>query len=217
MQTAGVKKGAHVLDAACGTGGIGLRLHQAGYRVTALDSSQAMLAAAAEKFRKSGADIAVIEQDMRQISLHQMCDAIVCACDGVNYLLDDSDTEAFFHSAYKNLKPGGVLLFDISTEYKLREVIGSNVFCDETDDLAYIWKNSYENGFSRMELTLFIREGRFFARETENHTQRAHGVENLIQLLYNAGFVDINNYEFQTRKKPGKKIQRVQFAARRQG
>ena len=193
------------MDAACGTGTISLLLHQAGYRVTALDRSQAMLSVAGEKFRAAGAPIALVEQDMRAIALHKKCEAIVCACDGVNYLLTDNDASLFFQSAHENLKEGGLLLFDISTEYKLKEVIGNQIFCDETDELAYIWKNSFENGLSQMELTLFIREGERFKRETESHTQKAHDAENLKQLLYKAGFMDINSYEFMTRKKAGKK------------
>ena len=73
-----------VVDCACGTGAIALRLAQAGYNIIGIDASEEMLRIAAEKARKMGKRIPWICQDMRALVVHKPVDAIVCACDGVN-------------------------------------------------------------------------------------------------------------------------------------
>lgn len=215
LRFGGIKKGVHVLDAACGTGNITLKLYTAGYNVIASDLSETMLNIASDKFKKIRADIPVINQDIREIALHKKADAVICACDGVNYLQTDEDVLLFFKSAYDNLNAGGMLLFDISSEYKLKEVIANGVFCDETEDMAYIWKNSFKDGFSYMDLTLFVKQGEMFKRYTEQHVQKAHNIETLQNLLYNAGFMDINSYGFLTKKAPAKTAERIQFTAKK--
>lgn len=211
----GIQKGASLLDAACGTGNISLKLYKAGYNVIASDSSENMLNMATDKFKKAGADIPVINQDIRSIALHKKADAVICACDGVNYLQNDEDVLSFLQSAYGNLTAGGMLLFDISSEYKLKEVIADGVFCDETEDMAYIWKNSFKDGLSIMDLTLFVKQGELFKRYTEQHVQKGHNQEILQNLLYKAGFKDINCYGFLTKKTPLKKEERIQFTAKK--
>lgn len=213
LREKGVGKGAVILDAACGTGTLSLALYRAGYNVTASDASEDMLNAAVIKFREAGADIPVILQDMRRLSLHRPCDAVVCACDGVNYLIKKQDLSAFFLSANNNLKDNGVLLFDLSTEYKLSRVLANNVFCDETEDMAYIWKNEYKARKSHMELSLFLREGEAFRRYTESHVQAAHKIEDLDALLREAGFTGVEAYAFLTRDAVSAKTERAQFAA----
>jgi len=211
----GVEPGADVLDAACGTGTLSLLLYRAGFGLTALDLSEDMLNAAARKFRESGADIPLVRQDMRHICLHKKCAAVVCTCDGVNYLPGKKDTAAFFKSAYGALKEDGILLFDVSTEYKLSRVIADNVFCDEAEDMAYIWKNTFKARKSVMELTLFLREGDVFRRYSEIHTQRVYPLEELREALYAAGFGAVNIYAFPTKDKTAEATERAQFVARK--
>ena len=96
--------------------------------------------------------------DMRCLQSASPFDAVVCACDGVNYL-SPSDTKKFFEGAHRCLKENGLLLFDISSEYKYREMIGNNVFCDETEQSAYIWKNLLKKDLCEMDVSLYLREG----------------------------------------------------------
>ena len=78
-----------------------------------------MLAAAQEKMRRMGLRIPFVQQDMRALRTHRKMDAVVCCCDGVNYLTGPDDLGAFFRSAHACLRDGGLLLFDVSSAYKL--------------------------------------------------------------------------------------------------
>ncbi len=216
LQQAGAEAGARVLDCACGTGEITLRLCQAGYQLTGLDASLDMLQIAQEKSRLAGLRIPFIQQDMRRIALHRPVDAIVCACDGVNYLTAMGDVRAFFRAAHAALKPSGVLLFDISSRYKLSHILGDHLFGEDQEDCAYLWQNIYDpqNHLCEMQLTFFQRQGTLYERFCERHVQRAHSARELITALESSGFGQVQVYEAFTQSSPGPQAERLQFTAR---
>ena len=128
-----------IVDCACGTGAITIRLARKGFSMIGVDISPEMLEQAASKARKAGLRIPFVCQDMARLQLHRPCQGIVCACDGVNYLDNLEDVEAFFSAAHRGLCPGGWLLFDVSSAYKLETILGNNTFAQAEADCAYIF------------------------------------------------------------------------------
>ena len=208
-----------ILDAACGTGNLALPLARAGYWLTASDQSEAMLRIAQEKARRAGQGIAFIRQSLQQIELPRPVDCINCACDGVNYLTADEDVNRFFAAAWRNLKPGGLLLFDISSSCKLTHVLSGRCYGEDREDLAYLWQNDFDEdkGLLQMDLTIFAREerGKNFLRYRESHFQRAYDSEELVDKLTKTGFDDVHVYAFPSREKPNGAEERIQFVARK--
>ena len=183
-------------------------------KVTGVDISREMLELAAEKARQSGVQVQFVCQDMSRLQLPRTVDAIVCACDGVNYLTTDKRVKAFFDAAYASLRPGGALAFDISSPHKLRNVLGNNFFGEERDEAAYIWQNELDGDIVHMDLTFFIREeGELYRRVTETHRQRAHEPERIVELLKEAGFTGIRVFGDRTDKAPEPEELRVHFLA----
>ena len=111
---------------------------------------------------------------------------------------------------------GGLLLFDISSQYKLENILGCNTFAEDEPAGAYIWKNNYdpESRLIEMELTFFERQGELYRRFTERHIQRAHGVDELLSALNRAGF-DAEAYDFETMDPVKPDSERVQFSGRK--
>lgn len=206
-----------IAELCCGTGNITFRLIKKGYSVIPSDISEEMLETAKEKSRKLGKRVMFINQDMREIDL-PIQDAIVCACDGANYLNSEADLYKFIKSAYEHIKPGGILAFDMSSEYKLENVLGENLFFEDRDDLSLFWQNSYNKANKSVELSLsiFIKEsdGRY-RREDEVQTQYAYPVYIVIELLIKAGFKEVNAYDFLTREAVKNDSQRIQFVAKK--
>ncbi len=212
-----VQNGAHKLfEAACGTGNITFELSRYGYDITAGDLSAAMLSAAKEKNVKLCAQIRFVLQDMRRIETAGNADAVISACDGPNYL-DSAGLEMFAKSAYVALKSGGVLLFDVSSRYKLENTLGGNVYFDETDDTVCIWKNTYESAENALEMdvTIFARQGELFERQQESHKQYAHSRSDIEAALKSAGFDEIAVYDCFTFNEPKADCQRLQFVCRK--
>lgn len=184
-------RGGRLCECACGTGNLTIPLHKRGFQVTGIDLSQDMLWCAAQKARQAGIGIPFVRQDMRKLKLHRPMDAVLATCDGVNYLMNDEDLMAFFRSAYEALRPGGGLFFDVSTPYKLRNTLGNQIICEDTENITYFWQNRYQEKSETvdMHLCFFVKqEDGSYKRIDEEQKQKAHSRQKIENMLYNAGF-----------------------------
>ena len=214
----GVLPGESVLDCACGTGELTLRLHTSGYRMTGADISVQMLEIALQKARKAGAKIAFVQQELQSVRVHKQVAAITCACDGVNYLLSKEDVFSFFCAANRALKDGGVLLFDVSSAYKLEHVLGGQTFGEDEPDCTYLWQNCFDpkSRLLEMRLAFFTPDGKgAYTRFDERHVQRAHTQDELTELLSRAGFTVMGVYDAFIKHAPYENSERIQFVAQK--
>lgn len=203
-------------DCACGTGSMSVEFARRGLRVTGVDISREMLERAGEKARRSGVQVQFVCQDMARLELPRPVDALVCACDGVNYLTTDGRASAFFRAAHRAIRPGGALAFDVSSPHKLRRVLGNAFFGEERDEAAYLWQNALEGDIVKMDITFFLREeGDLYRRVTENHRQRIYEADQLRSLLEAAGFSGIQVYGDRSFAPPGEEELRLHVCALR--
>ncbi len=189
----GVTPGMRVCECACGTGSLTIPLAEMGYRICGVDLSGDMLAAAMEKSRARGLTIPYIRQDMSCLDLPRKQDAVLCTCDGVNYLTPRGLGQ-FFARAFHLLREGGVLLFDVSTPHKLTRILGNNTLHRIDDEYCYIWENQLSDGHKRLSihLTAFVRTGgNTYTRFEEDQTQHIHGFDEITAALTEAGFTQI--------------------------
>ncbi len=187
---AGVSPAA-LCDCACGTGSMSVRFAGRGVKVTGVDISEAMLEKAQAKARQYGVRAMFVRQDMCALRLPRPVDALVCACDGVNYMLDDKCLSGFSARARDALRPGGALAFDISSPWKLKNTIGNNFFGEDRDDVTVFWANQYDARAQTvaMDLTFFVRRpDGLYRRTDESHVQKAHDPDHLCRLLAQNGF-----------------------------
>ncbi|WP_082989417.1 class I SAM-dependent DNA methyltransferase [Christensenella intestinihominis] len=208
--------GAEVLEYACGTGNLTLPLARAGYHITAVDASEEMLFCAQEKTRRNALQVNYACGDMCCFRLNKPARAAVCACDGVNYLLTEAELQRFFEQAYANLQARGVFLFDISSAYKLRHILGNEFYYDDGEDETCFWQNRFNEKSKtvRMELTIFIRrDGASYERQDETHVQRAWERAEIERMLRDAGFAEVTAYGFLSGNEPERKEERIQFCA----
>lgn len=205
-----------VCDCACGTGSLTVQFAKRGLKVVGVDRSAEMLEIASEKARKVGTQILFVRQDMSKLTLPKPVDAIICGCDGVNYLTTPSRLADFFQRARQSLRVGGVLTFDISSPYKLKYVLGNNDFTEIRDNVAYIWYNRYvdEHETLEMELTFFQKEPNgLYRRFDENHVQKAHAPELLKRMLEQNGFSSVGVYGDRNFSAPDENALRIHFSA----
>ncbi len=208
--------GGKVCECACGTGGLTIPLQRRGYQMTGVDLSQEMLWIAAQKARKQGMGIPFVQQDMRKLHLHRQMDAVLATCDGVNYLLGDEDAAAFFSAAWNALRPGGVLAFDVSTPWKLENMLGSQIICEDRPQVTYMWQNRYDAArrLLDMHLCIFIRQkDGTYRRIDEEQRQRGHTIEGLTALLHGVGFTNVHVFGNSRMESPREGEQRWHFAA----
>ncbi len=209
------KSGARIYETSCGTGSLTCRLYDFGHDIVASDISADMLREAAQTARETGRNITFVQQDMRSFEAGRKADAVVSACDGVNYI-DVQGLRQFANCAYRALKDGGLLLFDISTKAKLLSMDGQ-IYFDDSDDVTCIWKNTFDAKADTltMDLTLFIRQGDLFERYSETHVQYAHDADDMRCIIKQAGFSNVDVYEFLTKNPCTDTAQRAQFVCRK--
>lgn len=205
-----------VCDLACGTGNVTIPLSKRGYDMIGVDRSIRMLDVAKEKALDENTDILFLNQDMTRLDLFGSAGAFVCMIDGLNYMLIPSQIEKLFYKI-KNcfLDTGGIFIFDISSRYKLKNVLGNNTFIHDDGNIFYTWENKYYNksNICRMDLTFFKKNSKGYKRFDEVHLQRAHTVRELTYALKKAGFTKIDTYSPFKFSSPEETEQRIVFAA----
>ena len=131
----------------------------------------------------------------------------------------EQDLLVTFQNAYEALAPGGHLLFDMNTEYKLSQVLGDNFYYDLGEDECYLWENEYDpdRGVCRFDLTFFAKEtdGRY-SRIDEVHREYAYNTDRVVELLRQAGFALVTTYGDRQMSAPREREERVFFLARKQ-
>ena len=223
-----------VLDLACGTGSLTLELSKRGYDMIGSDMSAEMLNIAREKAMSDGLSekVLFLLQDMREFELFGTVQCILSTCDSMNYLLKEEEVRKVFELCENYLDPGGLLMFDMNTEYKYKELLGDRVFADKTEDAAFIWQNTYypEDKINEYDVTFFRKENgensKGFLRKkkvlvedkyirfSENHLQKAYDKETVIRLLEEAHLKVEGVYDAFTLDEAREDSERITFVAR---
>lgn len=209
-----------LLDLGCGTGSLTELLAQDGYDMIGLDYSEDMLQIAMDKRVESGSNILYLLQDMREFELYGTVRAVVSICDSMNYILEYDDLVRVFSLVNNYLDPGGVFIFDMNTEYKYRELLGSSTIAEDREESSFIWENNYDETkqLNEYDLTLFIREaGGLYRKYQETHIQRAYPLEEVRRAAEAAGMEFMAVYDAFTFNEPQPDSERLYFVVREQG
>lgn len=202
-----------ILELACGTGSLTKLLCDKGYDVIGLDYSSDMLEVAREKCPET----LFINQDMTEFELYGTVDAIICCLDSINYITDKRKLLKMFKLVKNYLNHGGLFIFDINSEYKLKNIIGNNCFVRNEEDLFYSWENELEKDRVNFYLTFFTEnEGGSFERFDEMHTERIYKESEIKELIEKAD-LKLKNilYDFKKRKRANKS-ERIFFVAEKE-
>ncbi len=178
-------------DVGCGSGVFTTYMKRSGYDVTGFDVSPEMLACAQRSTREQGLSVNYVLQDMRSFKPMGKVNFITALTDCVNYV-DGGDMLKTFRRFYTALTKNGALIFDISTEYKLKNVIGSELFGEDSDDYSYLWFNRAFDGGVEMDISLFTKnaDGSYKKKE-EHHVQYIHTEDEVESALRQAGFTTV--------------------------
>ena len=207
------KEPKQILEMACGTGNLTKYVCDAKYKVTCFDLSEDMLTVA---YSKLGAykNVKILRQDMTNLSLgDNKFDVVVAACDSINYITDPEDLLKVFENAYDHLEEDGLFIFDINSYYKLKNIIGENIFIEDSEDVFYIWDNEFieEEEICNFYLTFFVKEDDHYTRFDEMHKEKAYKNEDIIDKLKLSGFKGIEMYDSFSFNKVKKNSDRIFF------
>ena len=189
-----------ILDLACGTGSITIRLALMGYDMIGVDKSPDMLSFAWQKSYDAQVKCLFLQQDILNLDLYGTVDAVICVLDGLNYILSDDELFEVFKRVRLFLNPGGIFVFDLNTEYKFKEILGDNLFEAKFDDDAYIWDNFYDNSSKINEYHMLFYSKHEKEPFSEIHYQKAHNLGMVVSMLLDLGFDNIRLTDGYTNK-----------------
>lgn len=190
-------RGRRLLDVACGTGKSFMPMLARGYEVTACDVSHAMVERARARSELQPTDVFVA--DMRDLPRLGSFDVATCLDDSLNYLVSDAELERAFAGIARNLRPGGLLIFDLNSLAVYRELFARDSVA-EADGALFCWRGTGESeigpgALHEATIEVFSEHGDgCWSRTTSRHLQRHHRPVLVTDLLSRVGFDLVGTY-----------------------
>ncbi len=207
---------ATVLDLACGTGRVGSEMVKRGYKVLGADLSEPMVRACA----RQQPPLRALVCDASQMSIaDDSFDLIVCLYDSLNYILQPEKLAEALTDAHRILKPGGLFVFDMNTEYALAIGLFTQSNLNSDDPLQYSWEAHWnpKTRICKVDMLFYWNgvAGQKHFRET--HYQRAYEADEVLSMLRMAGFKAFEVYSAFTFRAVTPRSDRMYFAALKGG
>jgi SAM-dependent methyltransferase len=182
-----VKGSPSLLHLGCGGGHLDHTLKKY-FQITGVDLSQPMLTLA----KQLNPELLYLQGDMRSIQLYQTFDAVIIA-DSIDYMLDENDLRAAFHTAWIHLKPGGVFITyaeEIQDEFENNRTSSSS---HSKDNMAVtLVENLYDpdpvDNVYEMTFIYLIRSSGLLTIEIDRHKAGLFAKKTWFSLLRAVGF-----------------------------
>jgi len=184
--------GRRLLDIGCGTGKSFMPMLARGYEVTACDISPGMVSRARQAAEGTGADVLVA--DARELPDLGRYDLAMALDDALNYTLSDEELGAAFDGVARNVRPGGLFVFDLNSLYTYRHFFARDM-ATESDGAFFCWRGEesaaeiFPGSVSSSVIEVFATaDGTSWERYSSRHVQRHHPPATVERLLADAGF-----------------------------
>src|SRR3954454_8057339 len=183
-------RGSRLLDLGCGTGKSFMPMLERGYEVTGCDLSPAMVERAREA---AGGRADVLVADARDLPLLGRFDLVTSLDDALSYVLSDEELGMTFAGVARNLRPGGLFIFDLTTIAAYRKYFALDMASDD-GDAFFCWRgeadpeNTPPGSIVGSVIEVFATEdGECWRRHSSRHVQRHHPPEVVEDLLASCG------------------------------
>jgi SAM-dependent methyltransferase len=162
-------------------------------------------------------DIRFVKQDIRKLDMYGTVMVTVSSFDVINHLRTVRDIKACFERVALFTEPGGLFLMDYNTPFFHREVLASNTFNFDAEDLfvsrEYEFKGGNETGVS-IAVNIFEKDGKNYRRSVEHLYETAFETEIIKNLLEQVGF-SVTVTDFYDGGEPHKNSKRLLFSAKK--
>ncbi len=203
-----------VLDIACGTGSLILKLRDLGFSVLAFDESLAMVRIAREKARARRRRFPIWRGSMSSFAVKPAVDAIVCTYDSINYCMNEAACAAVLQQVAQALRPGGVFIFDICTVKNSRKHFRRYYEKDETDEFRYI-RQSYYIANKSIQVNEFYIQKNSSPLVHEIHQQKIYRIDEIIKVIPRDRLQVVGIYDGFSMKTGSEDSDRVHFVLKR--
>jgi ubiquinone/menaquinone biosynthesis C-methylase UbiE len=205
-----------VLELACGTGTLANLLHHHGFTVQGYDACEMMINFANRKYKRHNLEFEVA--DFLNFPLKKQFDAVICLYDSINYIMQMEELILFLSRVKEVLKPGGIFIFDICTQFNSRTNFR------QYHDSGIIEGYQYFR-FSDYDLNTRIHSNDFQIYRTsesdliftEHHRQLIYSLREIRKAVKEAGLIMEERFDDINFRKAHSRSLRVHFLCRRLG
>ena len=194
----------NILECGMGSGNLTEKFLKRKIDVDGFDISDNMLSIAYNKLIDYN-NVNILKGDIRTFVSNKKYNLICCFFDVLNYIKNLDEIELFLQNAKKQMNENSILMFDINTEYKLKEYLGNNTFVYEEEDFFYVWRNYIKKNYIDFEIDFFIKnKNNTYEKIKEFQRQYIHSENDIIQLFEKneLKIMDIKDFEtFQNKEK----------------
>ena len=207
-----------LLDLACGTGSLSVELSEMGYEVIGTDAPPDMLMEAQNKAFDREQNIMFLCQRMEETDLYGTVRAIVCFLDSINHLPDVEALNKTFSVLKNFIDDKGIMIFDVNTLYKHREVLGNNTFIYDEKNVFCAWQNRLlkDGKTVNVNLDFFVKDGDTYNRFKENFNEIAFTDEEIVNAFERNGFKPVCRYGDLRKDEPTEAEERIYYVIRRE-
>jgi len=184
----------NVLDIGCGTGSHSVLLAKKGFSITGIDKSKQALDIARKKFDSNNQKGEFLIKDFKNFQLSSKVDACISLFCSMCYLENLDDLQKSLKSIRRNLKKGGLFIFDVwngnavvnqGPSIKEKKIKNKNleiirIATPKIDYSRQICKISYD--------CTIIKNKKIIDSFVETHSIRYHFLDDLIWILEKNGF-----------------------------
>lgn len=200
----------NLLEIGCGSGNLTSHLASENFNILAFDYSEQMLNNAYTKLIDFE-NVSLIKADMYKFPYEMYeFDAVVTLLDVINYILKKDKVRDLFAGVYEGLKKDGLFIFDLNSESRMFERLGNNTYVYEKDHVFYTWENERKGDLVNFYLNFFVKDEKGkYERIIENQVEKYYSLEDIIEILEEVGFCEIEYFDEDTMDNPTKDSQRI--------
>jgi len=202
-----------VLDVACGTGNVSELVSERGCDVVGVDIAPGMIEAAKAKRSR----VEYIQADIAELDLGRRFDLAISLFDSLNYITDVKHLARAIKRVGEHVVEGGYFIFDINTIYALAHHYFDQANLASDRYPHYIWSSGYDHStrICTINMTFEVLKDGKPRQFVETHYQRGHSLEELTQMLLDAGFEVADVFQAYRFRKPTRRTDRVFYVARK--
>ena len=203
-----------LLEFGSGSGIHGRLLGDLGYQVTGIERSQQMIDLGNKKAKliKSNSNFCCVLGDCTETLIGNDFDAVISLFHVLSYQITDESITAMLNNAHKQLKPGGIFIFDYwyapavwnyRPTLRLKKVENSELKITRIAE-PECWENKNRVDVNYLTFIEDLASGKISKIE-ETHEMRAFDLDEITQFSSSAGFEVLQSEAWMTKDSPSPK------------
>jgi len=199
-----------MIDLSTGTASLLHSFNGSGMNLYGCDLSSDMIKKSMQKNNRELLNLFV--SDVKNMAIRRNSfDAVVFLYDSFNYLMDKSQIALFLNETNRILKTGGILIFDVVTEYQCQEYYADFNESEFWNGRGYLRHSYYNSGTRRQhnDFTIIIDEETYY----EKHEQSIYSQSKLEKILRKYNYNILGVLDGFTLNEAHEESERIHFVA----